>query len=73
MPEEKESISITMLSTSSVEYWYPFVWSETKILWVPMFFYSNSKTIQILQKPNPQRQNQPIYQGAYDRKIEVPK
>lgn len=46
MPEEKESISITKLSTFSGEYWYAFMWSETEILWVSMFFFSDSKASQ---------------------------
>lgn len=39
MAEEKESISITKLSALSDA----FMWSETDILWVPMFFCSDSK------------------------------
>ena len=58
MPEEKESISITKLSASSAEYWYPFVWSETKILWVPMFFCSDSKTSWEEEKPSKFYRNQ---------------
>ena len=84
MPEEKESISITKLSASSAEYWYAFMWSETKILWVPMFFSSDSKASWEEEEPPKFYKNQTqqptatepqglwIYQGTYHRKIEVP-
>lgn len=51
MAEEKESMSITKLSASSAEYWYAFMWSETEILWVPMFFCSDSRASREEESP----------------------